>query len=157
LQEEIEELKKSVPALFSETPGNGGATANISPTPDTSEGSGLISHASTIFSRSEDIHEIEQLIDGADTVGKMARQVQAPMRTRLRATIEQGRGLANQTVPPDSAGEEESRERLRSITAQFKRISSATIPLIQELILLDESQASLRQWEDSAHRVTSKA
>ena len=82
----------------------------------------------------------------------MAREVQSPLRTKLRATIAQGRDLANQPPPQDPAGMEANRVKITSLTAQFKQISSATLPLTQEIILLDESQANLQQWEVSVHR-----
>lgn len=152
LQEEIDDLKKSVPALFAEAPGKETVSPPSSPPPGSSEGSGLISQASSVFSRSGDLREIKELIEGAGTVSALARQVQSPLRTRLRATVEQGRGLANPTAPQDPASMEASRQKIISLTTQFRQISGTTIPLAQEIILLDECQASLRQWEDSAHR-----
>ena len=41
---------------------------------------------------------------------------------------------------------------MASLTAQFKQISSAAIPLAQEIILVEESQASLLQWRVSVHK-----
>ena len=41
---------------------------------------------------------------------------------------------------------------MTSLTAQFKHISSATLPLAQEILLLEECGASLREWESSVHR-----
>ena len=152
LQEEIDDLKKTVPALFAEAPGKEAVPTPSNPPPSSSEGSGLISQASIVLSRSGDLRAINLLIAGASTVSAMARQVQSPLRTRLHATIEQGRGVANQPTPQDPASVEITRQRMTSLTKQFKLISAATIPLAQEIILLDESQASLQQWEDSAHR-----
>jgi small-conductance mechanosensitive channel len=152
LQEEIDDLKKTVPTLFAEAPGKEAVPAPSSPPPNSSEESGLISQASMALSRSGDMRAINQLIDGASTVSELGRQVQSPLRTRLRATIEQGRDLANRPAPQDPASMEATRQKIISLTTQFKQISAATIPLAQEIILLDESQASLRQWEDSAHR-----
>jgi small-conductance mechanosensitive channel len=152
LQEEIDDLKKSVPTLSAGAPGKETAPAPASPPPNSYERSGLIRQASMVFSRSGDLHAIDQLIEGANTVSAMAHQVQSPLRTRLRATIEQGRSLATRPAPQDPASMEATRQRIISLTTQFKQISAATIPLAQEIILLDESQASLRQWEDSAHR-----
>jgi len=152
LQEEIDDLKKSVPALFAEAPGKEASPAPSSPPPNSSGGTGLISQASLMFARSGDLRAIKQLIQGASKVSELARQVQSPLRTRLRATIQQGQSLANRPAPQDPASMEATREKIISLTAQFKQISAATIPLAQEMILLDESQASLQQWEDSAHR-----
>jgi len=157
LQKEIDNLKKSVPALAAKPVEKEAATAPSSPPPNASGGSGLISQVSTVFSRSGDLQAIDQLIAGASNVSAMARQVQTPLRARLHATIEQGRGLANQPAPQDPAGMEATRQKISSLSKQFKQISSVTIPLVQEVILLDESQASLRQWEDSAHRSYTQA
>ena len=152
LQKEIDDLKKSVPDLFAKAPAKGTPSAPSSPPPNSSEGSGLFSQAATLFSRLGDLREINQLIDGAGRVSEMAREVQSPLRTKLRATIAQGRDLANQPTPQDPASMEADRAKITSLTTQFKQISNATIPLAQEIILLDESQASLRQWEASVHR-----
>jgi hypothetical protein len=150
LRREIGDLKKSVPDLFAKAPEKE-ATPAASPA-GSSQGMGLISQASILFSRLGDLREIKDLIDGAGRVSEVAGAVQAPLRTKLRATIDQGRGLTNQPAPEDPAGREATRQKMASITAQFNQISSATLPLVQEIVLLDESQASLRQWEVSVHR-----
>jgi small-conductance mechanosensitive channel len=151
LQKEVDELKKSVPDLFAKVPAKETSSAPSSAPSNTSEGSGLFSQAATLFSRLGDQREISQLIDGATHVSEKAREVQSPLRTKLRATIAQGRNLANQPLPQDPAGTEANRTTMNSLTAQFKQISSATLPLAQEIILLQECQASLRQWEVSVH------
>ena len=152
LQKEIDELKKSVPDLFAKVPAKEAPSAPSSPPPNSSEGSGLFGQAATLFSRLGDLREINQLIDGASSVSEMAREVQSPLRTKLRATIAQGRNLANQPTPQDPASMEANRGTITSLTAQFKQISGASLPLTQEIILLDESQANLRQWELSVRR-----
>ena len=152
LQQEIADLKKTVPDIFVETAGKGVASAPSNPQPGSADGSGLIHQASVLFTRLGDLDAIQKLIQGAGTVTDLARQVQSPLRTRLRSTIDQGRGLANQPMPQDPAGTEATRQQLTSLTAQFKQISATTIPLAQEIILLDESQASLQQWKDSVHQ-----
>ncbi len=152
LREEINDLKKSVPEIFATTPGKGAAPASSNSSATSSAGSGLISQVAAVFSRSGDVREIKQLIQGAGKVTELVRKVQSPLRTRLRATVEQGRSMSNQPAAQGPASMEAARQKMTSLTTQFKRISAATIPLAQEIILLDESQASLRQWEDSAHR-----
>jgi len=151
LQKEIDELKKSVPDLFAKVPAKQAPSAPSNPPSSSSDGSGLFSQAAALFSRLGDQREINQLIDGAAHVVETARDVQSPLRTRLRATIAQGRNLANQPLPQDPAGIEANRATMNSLTAQFKQISNATLPLAQEIILLQDCQASLRQWEVSVH------
>jgi len=153
LRSQIDDLKKSVPDLFAKVPGKEAAPAvPSSPPASSSSSTGLIGQASILFSRLGDLREIRNLIDGAARVMTMARAVQSPLRTKLRATIDQGRGLAIQPPMPNPPGGPSDRQKMVSITAQFKQISGATLPLAQEIILLDSSQASLRQWETSVHR-----
>jgi small-conductance mechanosensitive channel len=91
------------------------------------------------------------LVEGATRVAAMARQVQTPLRAKLRDTVQQGRELTSQPPPQDPAGVEANRRKMTLLTAQFKQIADAAVPLTQELIVLDESQASLRQWQSSIH------
>ena len=41
---------------------------------------------------------------------------------------------------------------IESITSQFKALSAATVPLSQEIILLEQSHANLVAWQTSANR-----
>jgi small-conductance mechanosensitive channel len=43
------------------------------------------------------------------------------------------------------------RQKMISLTTQFKQIANATLPLTQEIILLEDVQANLRQWQSSVH------
>jgi small-conductance mechanosensitive channel len=138
--------------LFAKAPGKEAVPAASNPPANPSPGSGLFSQATALLSRLGDQREINQLIDGAAGVTALAREVQSPLRTRLRATIARGRGLATQPPVPDSATVEANRGKVTSLTAEFKQISNATLPLAQEIIVIEESQANLRQWEVSVHR-----
>jgi len=149
LQKEIDDLKKSVPELFAKAPTK--VTAPAPPPAVPSGGSGLITIASNLFSKLGDMRDIHQLVNGATGVIQMAHQVQSPLRTRMRITVDQGRTLASQPPPPDPAGREAARQKIDAIMAQFKQVSTAALPLTQEIILLEQSQSSLRQWEASAH------
>ena len=151
LEEEIENLKKSVPDVFAKAPAKPTATGSASAPSNAPEGAGLISQLGTLFTRIGDLREINQLIHDGSRVSSLARQLQLPLRSQLRSTIQQGRDLANQAAPQDPAGREANRRKMISLTAQFKQMSNATLPLTQEIILLDDSQVSLRQWQSSVH------
>jgi len=151
LQKEIDELKNSVPEIFAKASEKKPATAPSSSPSSPPEGTGLISQVSILFTRLGGLRQVNDLLDGAAKVMKLAREVQSPLRTKLRATIQEGRGLAGQPVPQDKASMEANRQKIVSLTAQFKHLSNATIPLTQEIVLLQETQASLHQWESSVH------
>jgi hypothetical protein len=151
LPEEIENLKKSIPEVFAKVPAKPTATASSNPPSNAPEGSGLLTQLGILFTRIGDLREVNQLIHDEARVSNYARQIQLPLRSQLRSTIQQGRDLANQAAPQDPAGREANRQKMISLTAQFKQMSNAAIPLTQELILLDDSQVNLRQWQSSVH------
>jgi len=144
-------LKKSVPDVFAKTPAKAAATATSGSPTYAPEGSGLITQVSLLFARIGGLRQVDQLIDGATEVADMARQLQSPLRAELRTTIQQGRDLANQPTPQDPASVEANRRKMTALTAQFKQIANATLPLTQEIVLLEESQGNLREWESSVH------
>lgn len=152
LQMEIDDLKKSVPDLFAPATGKGAPSASSTAPTKTPQATGLFGQAAILFSSLGDLRAIKQLIDGAGTVIAAAREVQVPLRTKLRQTIAQGHNLANLPSAQDPASVQANRTELTLLTAQFKHISSAAIPLAQEIILLEESQASMRQWQVSVHK-----
>jgi len=151
LEKEIDDLKKSVPGVFAKTPAKAAATVTSSTPPAATEGIGLVSQASLLFTRLAGLRDLSQLVAGTTEVEAIARQVQTPLRARLRATIQQGRELTNQPAPQDPAGVEANRRKMNLLTAQFKQIADAAVPLTQETIALEECQASLRQWQSSIH------
>jgi small-conductance mechanosensitive channel len=151
LAKEIDDLKNSVPGVFAKIPPKAASAATASTPPAATEGTGLISQTSLLFTRIAGLRDLDQLVGGATRVAAMARQVQTPLRARLRDTVQQGRALANQPPPQDPAGVEANRRKMTLLTTQFKQIADAAVPLTQELIVLDESQASLRQWQSSIH------
>jgi len=151
LQREIGNLKTSVPDVFAKAPEKRAATAPSGSSPTAPEGAGLTSQVSLLFSRIAGLREVDQLMDGAAGVADMARQLQSPLRSKLRSTVQQGRDLASQPTPKDPASMEASRQKMLSLTSQFKQIANATLPLTQEIILLEDVQANLRQWQSSLH------
>ncbi len=151
LQKEIDDLKNSVPELFAKAPSKGAPSAPSSPPINASHGSGLISQIESLFSSFEDLREIGQLIDGAGGVSEIAGRLRSPLRDKLRATVAQVHDLTNQTTPQNPATLEEDRAKITALTAQFKQISNAAMPLAQEIVVLGEIQVNLRQWEISVH------
>ena len=151
LPKEIENLKKSVPDVFAKAPAKAAASVPAGSPTYAPEAAGLISQVSLLFTRVGGLREVDQLMDGAAGVADMARQLQSPLRAKLRSTIQQGRDLANQPTPQDPASVEANRRKMIALTTQFKQIANTTLPLTQEIVLLEESQGNLRQWESSVH------
>lgn len=148
----INELKRSVPEVAAATTDNAKAKApsNGQTTKSTrADSAGLIGQASILISQMGDVHDIDQLIAQTNQLRDTADQLQAPLRAALRETIQQGRAAATQPPSSDPAQAEAIQRSLAQLTARFKLVSGAAVPLRQEMILLDECAGNLTQWRRS--------
>lgn len=152
LQKQITDLQALVPDVFSKPLAKPNSPADTPPAANPPAGSGLISQTVSLFSSFGDLRQIGELIDGAGDVSEMARQLHDPLRASLHAAIIQGRQLGEAGTQTDAAAQEANRQKIAELTAQFRQIASAAIPLNQEMVLLGEVQANLRQWQVSVHR-----
>jgi small-conductance mechanosensitive channel len=141
LEGSINELRRSVPELSSP----GGAKTVVKPTmQETSSSAGLIGEVVSLYEQLQGMHQITQLTQETEHVRQAAEKLRAPLQTTLRATIQQGEQLANQTGTTDV-----DRKQFDVLAARFKQIAKAMLPLSQEIILLDQSNANLVEWRQS--------
>jgi small-conductance mechanosensitive channel len=154
LPAEIEDLKKSVPEVFQNAPTKGASTAATTPTSGQAAASsgGLIGHASQLISRLEDLHSVDQFTAGAAELTNLARGLQAPLLVKLRNDIQEARALGSQPPPADAAEAQATQQHMEALSAEFKKISGAALPLSQEIIALDQCRSNFQEWQDSIHR-----
>ena len=149
LEGSINELRRSVPELS-----NSDAAKNVAKPGVQATGSsaGLIGEVVSLYELLEGRHQITQLTQETEHVKQTAEKLRAPLTATLRATIQQGEQLANQTGTTDV-----DRKQFDVLAARFKQIAKATLPLSQEIILLDQSNANLVEWgqslEHESHRI----
>jgi small-conductance mechanosensitive channel len=156
----ISELQRSVPELSStaapKTAAKPTSTAAAIPS-----SSGLIGEVIGLYDQLQGMRQITLLIEQTAHVKQAANNLRAPLVAELRSTIQQGEQLADQagnapaaptspagpapaTTPPDQQS-----KQFDVLTTQFKQIAGATLPLSQELILIDESNSNLTEWRQS--------
>ncbi len=144
----IADLERTVPGLTGSQPAQGTGPATLSPS-QRAGGSGLIGQVSILFTQMRNAGNVDHLIDATAAVRQLANQVRAPLLNMLRSVISQGRDLANQPDTSDPAQMERARQSLDSLTARFEKLSQATLPLTQEILLLDQCRANLSEWRNS--------
>lgn len=146
----INDLKRSVPELAATAANDSKPASNGQTTKSThADSSGLIGQAAVLFSQMGDVHDIDQLIAETSRLHDTADHLQAPLRDDLRTTLQQGRAAASQPPTSDPAQAQQIRRDLARLTARFKLLSNAAVPLRQEMILLDECKANLAEWRRS--------
>lgn len=151
----IAQLERSVPELAA------GKQPNVTPAnpaPGSARSQGLLGEAITFYQQLESMHQISQLISETERVRAQAAALRDPLLAELRQTIQQGQDLAAQlsqvpaSGPPAQPGAQTpavaSRESFDALAARFKQLAAASLPLRQEIALLDQSRSNLVEWQD---------
>ena len=152
LEGKINELRHSVPELAN---ANAGKTVTKPPTasePIPSSG-GLIGEVIVLYDQLQAMHQLSQLMQETARVRDAANKLRTPMVATLRATIAQGQQLASTSVsatPSNGAAQPaQQKQQFEALAARFKQIAGASLPLSQEIILLDQSSSNLLEWRQS--------
>jgi hypothetical protein len=145
---QINQLKQSVPEVFATTKKETTLAPQNSKS-NRAQSSGLFGLASILFGQMRDIHDINQLMSETERLRNTVDNIDAPLRDLLRSLVRQGRDLVNQPPSSDPAQVAATRQKFTTLTAQFKQISAATVPMRQEMILLDQCRGDLEEWRRS--------
>jgi small-conductance mechanosensitive channel len=163
LAADIDRLQESIPELQSK---NKIASAQLV-TLESARSSGVTSQGTVLFQLFETRHSLDTLIEYNDDLHKQALSLRAPLSAIIRSTIQQGQLLSQQaeniapisSQPPSRQGSGSSQTptttappHIESITARFKALSAAAVPLSQEIITLEQSRANLTAWQTSVDR-----
>jgi small-conductance mechanosensitive channel len=152
LEGQINELLHSVPELS-------GASAGKAVTkPPTASGSipssgGLIGEVIALYDQLQAMHQLSQLMQQTDRVRDTANKLHNPLVATLRATIAQGQQLTSTPVTTTAgngaAPPAQQKQQFEALAARFKQLASASVPLSQEIILLDQSSSNFLEWRQS--------
>ncbi len=175
LSSKLRALQRTVPTVVTPT----GSTASKLPAKASAPASqiqlpafgdarseGLVGQISQMIRLGTSLHSMDQLRTETARLQSYTERLRAPLLAALRSTLHQGQlelqsgtpsgptvAESSNQAPPDSAASQQTPEQQQRATAQlvrhFKQLSEATIPLSQELILMDQSQANLKQLQDS--------
>jgi small-conductance mechanosensitive channel len=141
----INQLKRSVPEVFGQTPQQKTASPPANSNQGYAKSTGLIGQALDLYREIRGMHQIDQLSDETADVRQTVQDVRKPLHDALTATVQRGRDLANQAAP-DSSKAESVRQQFQDITNRFKTLADASVPLAQETLVLDQSRANLYEW-----------
>jgi small-conductance mechanosensitive channel len=139
LEGKINELRHSVPEL-----------SNTGSIPSSG---GLIGEVIVLYDQLQAMHQLSQLMQETARVRDAANKLRSPMVATLRATIAQGQQLASASVsatPSNGPAQPaQQKQQFEALAARFKQIAGASLPLSQEIIVLDQSSSNLLEWRQS--------
>jgi small-conductance mechanosensitive channel len=145
---DIDRLHHSVPEIDGK---------NVTPAPpltmlDSARSAGVTSQGSVLFDLFETRRALDALLQQNAKLEKQATALRAPMSKILRDLLQQGQQLSQSqqgaAVSPSTSSAGGS---LPAITNQFKALSAATVPLSQEIIVIEEARANLVAWKNSTN------
>jgi small-conductance mechanosensitive channel len=149
LEGSIEQLARSVPEVLGNSAGKKTVVPPATPTPQGGKPSGLIGQSLALLDEVQAMHQIDQLIEETERMRQTADSIRKPLRATISATIRRARDLANQAQGPGPASPQDSSREFQSLIAKFKELSSASLPLSQELVVLDQSSSNFQEWRKS--------
>ena len=146
----INQLARSIPDVLG--PGPSPQKTPTTPTPakpSLANAGGLISETLTLYGYLGTVREIDRVIKETDYARDVAEHLRTPLRDALRATIQESQKLASQPPGTDPQQLQAEKQEFHELTERFKQLSSATLPLSQEVIVLDDSKTNFREWRTS--------
>ncbi|HWF48732.1 MAG TPA: mechanosensitive ion channel domain-containing protein [Bryobacteraceae bacterium] len=155
---QINELNYSIPELTTPTPekANPAATASKEQ-PFRPESSGIVGLGERLFTAFRSRQQLDSLIKDTNSLALATKQMEAPLRDSLNSLIEQGDQIANAALnaaptagpQPAGGGAATPQDRLNQLTAQFKLLSAAAIPLGEAGITLQADLGGIEQWRNA--------
>ena len=111
--------------------------------------SGIWGLTADLFSLSGKVNAILERISATDALSNAGNQLRAPLVAQLKELTKQSDEIARQADTADANTLAQQKNQLDSLTAQFKRLSAAMLPLSKQSILLDLYKRNLMNWEAS--------
>ena len=138
----IDQLARSVPEVLGAADDKK-TVAKPASQPAPTDSSGLIGQSLTLLGQIRSMHEIDQIVEETNSLRDTTNQLRKPLRDRLSATIQRGRDLAARSDAPATPQSQTTAPEFQILTTRFKELSAATMPLGQELLVIDQTRAKL--------------
>ena len=113
------------------------------------EPSGIWGLTADLFSLSGKVRTISDRIKATDSLAHANQQLLDPLLGRLKELTQQSDAIAQQADTADANTLAQQKKQLDSLTAQFKQVSAAVLPLSKQSILLDLYKRDLMNWQAS--------
>ena len=117
--------------------------------PNRPEPSGLWGLITSVVAASRNVRILDEDIQQTNALARQCKELQAPLLNQLRQMTQQSETIAAQADTADRAGLAQEKGALDNLTAQFKLLSAAFVPLSKQSILLDLYSRNLMSWRNA--------
>ncbi len=155
LESDIDKLQHSVPEVIDS---NVKPVANSMQNLESMGEAGVVNQGEILFQLISTEHAIDARIDALQELHQQAVDLRTPLVNILRATLQEGNNLENNNsaaqasqgkIQTTAAQEATDKKAYDQLTDAFKAVSSVSIPISQELLLLEQAQGNLVSWRSS--------
>ncbi|HLI78036.1 MAG TPA: hypothetical protein VKV02_13910, partial [Acidobacteriaceae bacterium] len=160
LQGRIDQLQHAVPELLDNKAKPVVATIDSSSVHE----SGVSGQAAALFQLLSTEHALDQRIQEANKLHDQALDLRSPLLNILRATLTAGQQLQSQpssesSPKPSGTGAAASsadsladtKKSYDELSDAFKTISGVSVPISEEVLLLEQTSANLQSWRSAVH------
>ena len=152
LQSDIDKLQHAIPEVID---------TKIKPVTNTVESigplrsSGVVTQAQALFQLLSTRRGIDERIAEVKRLHAQALELRTPLVNILRATVQQGQKLQSGTNPDsvsnsNNAQNESAKKQYDQLTDAFKTIAGVSIPVSQEILVLEQAEGNLISWRAAA-------
>ena len=149
LQANIDKLQHAVPEVID---------TKIKPVTNTVESigslrdSGVVTQAQALFQLLSTRRGIDDRIGEVKKLHAQALELRTPLVNVLRATVQQGQKLqqGNGGDANDATQNQSSKKQYDQLTDAFKTIAGVSIPVSQEILVLEQAEGNLISWRAAA-------
>jgi small-conductance mechanosensitive channel len=158
LLSQVEELARTIPASSASgkevpeanpVPNNSASPAVVASRERKEAPTGILSLATDLFSLRRKIRALDDNLRQTDALAQSARNLRAPLVTKVRELTQKGDDVAGQPDSQDAKVLAQQRKDLDSLTTQFKQVSVSLLPLGKQNILLDVYKRSTTNWRNA--------
>ena len=159
LRAQIEALARTFPADLtgvssSEAPTSSNNKPGVNVTASTAnntktEASGIWGLVSQTFALSGNMRLVKSRMARTDALAQAAKDLRSPLINQLKQLSQQGDQVANAADTADATELAKQKQALDDLTAQFKQISAASVPLSKMNVLLGLYKTNLSNWRNA--------
>ena len=157
LASRIDALERTVPAALARESSAGShltgreEPASVTVFSQQPKPSGIWGTLQEIVGISEKLRTIDDTLRLTDELSQSVKQMQDPLRHAVQDLVRQSDAILNQPDSQDPAVLAQQKSSLDGMTAQFKLISTTSLPLSKEAILLDVYRKNLGNWRSTVN------
>jgi small-conductance mechanosensitive channel len=157
LHARIEELARALPSSATESGKQSPAELNtLANSNSAAIAAGQKEAPAGIFALSDELinlrrklNLLDKIIELTDSLSATSKQLRDPLLVKVRELVRRGDDLMNQPDSQDKDVLAQQRKELDGLTAQFKQLSAAMLPLGKQQILLDLYRRNSSRWRNT--------